>query len=347
MPALRFHELPARFLPHHAAGDVPPAAPLALSAVPDVLAPGLEAVFCGINPGRASAAAGAAFANPRNDFWRLLHEAGFTPRRLAPEEQFSLLEYGFGLTNAARRTTRGSSELRRVDYEGTAERLEALAGQLEPLVIAFVGKAAYEGTFRERPELGLQERRFPSTLLYVLPSTSPANAAVPYEERLRWFSALRVMLGPAPRYATRAAVVDARDRLLLYRFVSPGGVSFWATPGGGVEAGESEEAAIRRELREEVGLHDVELGPCIWERTDKFIWRGVNEQVERFYLVRVESPEVAPEADLSEEGMEEHRWWTLDELARTTDEMTPRRLPELFAALLADGPPRAPVDAGR
>jgi TDG/mug DNA glycosylase family protein len=347
MPALRFHELPARFLPHHAAGDVPPATPLALSAVPDVLAPGLEAVFCGINPGRASAAAGAAFANPRNDFWRLLHEAGFTPRRLAPEEQFSLLEYGFGLTNAALRTTRGSSELRRVDYEGTAERLEALAGQLEPLVIAFVGKAAYEGTFRERPALGLQERRFPSTLLYVLPSTSSANAAVPYEERVRWFSALRVMLGPAPRYATRAAVVDARDRLLLYRFVSPGGVSFWATPGGGIEAGESEEDAIRRELREEVGLHDVELGPCIWERTDKFIWRGVNEQVERFYLVRVESPEVAPEVDLSEEGMEEHRWWTLDELARTTDEMTPRRLPELFASLLADGPPRAPVDAGR
>ena len=58
-------------------------------------------------------------------------------------------------------------------------------------MIAFVGKAAYEGTFRERPELGLQERRFPSTLLYVLPSTSPANAAVPYDERLRWFSALR------------------------------------------------------------------------------------------------------------------------------------------------------------
>ncbi len=326
---------------------MPPAARLPLSAVPDILGPGLEAVFCGINPGRASAAAGAAFANPRNDFWRLLHDAGFTPRQLAPEDQFSLLDYGLGLTNAARRTTRGSSDLRRADYEGTAERLEQLANELEPLLIAFVGKAAYEGTFRERPELGLQERRFPSTLLYVLPSTSPANAAVPYDERLRWFSALGQMLEPAPRYAVRAAVVDARDRLLLYRFVSPGGVSFWATPGGGIEAGESEEEAMRRELGEEVGLHDVALGPCIWERTDKFIWRGVNEQVERFYLVRVESHDVAPEVDLSEEGMEEHRWWTLDELVNMTDEITPRRLPELFASLLADGPPRAPVDAGR
>src|SRR6266487_4454429 len=75
------------------------------SAVPDVLAPNLRVVFCGINPGFVSAAAGAHFANPRNDFWRLLHEAGFTPRQLAPEEQFEVLTSGIGLTNAALRTT--------------------------------------------------------------------------------------------------------------------------------------------------------------------------------------------------------------------------------------------------
>jgi TDG/mug DNA glycosylase family protein len=326
---------------------VPPAHPHALSAVPDILAPGVEIVFCGINPGRASAAAGAAFANPRNDFWRLLHDAGFTPRQLVPHEQLELLDHGYGLTNAARRTTRGSGDLRAADFEGTADRLEALANELQPLVIAFVGKAAYEGTFRERPELGLQTRRFPRTLLFVLPSTSPANAAVPYDERLRWFIALRELLEPEPRHAVRAAVVDGHDRILLYRFVSPGGVDFWATPGGGIEAGETEEEAMRRELREEVGLYDVALGPCIWTRTDRFIWRGVNEQVERFYLVRVDSHEVAPEADLSEEGMEEHRWWTVDALLQTTDELTPRRLPELVASLLRDGPPREPVDAGR
>ena len=67
------------------------------SDVPDVLASGLRAIFCGINPGRVSAAARAHFANPRNDFWRLLNDAGFTPRALAPAEQFKLLDLGFGL----------------------------------------------------------------------------------------------------------------------------------------------------------------------------------------------------------------------------------------------------------
>ena len=165
-----------------------------MSAVPDVLGPGLDAVFCGINPGRASAAAGVAFANPRNDFWRLLHEAGFTPRLLAPNEQQLLLGFGYGLTNAARRTTRGSGELRRADFAGAAERLADIADELQPGAIAFVGKAAYEGTYRERPQLGLQARRLGDTLLYVVPSTSPANAAVPWEERLRWFRALRELL---------------------------------------------------------------------------------------------------------------------------------------------------------
>ena len=163
----------------------------AASAVPDVLGPDLEVVFCGINPGRWSARAGAAFANPRNDFWRLLHAAGFTPRQLEPHEQFELLRYGLGLTNAATRTTPGSSDLRAADFEGARERLEAIAGELAPKVIGFVGKAAYQGVFRERPELGLQERTVGATRLFVLPSTSPANAAVPWPERLRWFRALR------------------------------------------------------------------------------------------------------------------------------------------------------------
>jgi TDG/mug DNA glycosylase family protein len=158
--------------------------------VPDVLAPGLRVVFCGINPGRRSAAAGHHFANPRNDFWRLLHDAGLTPRLLAPSEQHQLSDYGFGVTNAAYRTTRGSSDLRKADFEGARERLERIAADLQPNVIAFVGKEAYRGTFGERPTLGLQPRRLRATLLFVLPSTSPANAAVPYGERLRWFRAL-------------------------------------------------------------------------------------------------------------------------------------------------------------
>ncbi len=132
-----------------------------------------------------SAEARAHFANPRNDFWRLLHAAGFTPRLYGPEEQFELLPLGIGLTNAAFRTTKGSGDLRKADFEGSAERLEAIARELRPRTIAFVGKEAYRGPFAERPEHGLQTRLLGSTRLFVLPSTSPANAAVPWEERLR------------------------------------------------------------------------------------------------------------------------------------------------------------------
>jgi double-stranded uracil-DNA glycosylase len=167
-----------------------PASPKQPSAVPDVLAPGLAVVFCGINPGRVSAAAGRHFANPRNDFWRLLHDAGLTPRLLSPAEQLELPRFGYGLTNAAYRTTPGSGDLRRADFEGAAERLARIADELYPGVIAFVGKEAYRGAFNERPVLGLQERELGKTRLFVLPSTSPANAAVPYSERLRWFREL-------------------------------------------------------------------------------------------------------------------------------------------------------------
>ena len=93
-----------------------------------------------------------------------------------------------------------------------------MARELRPRAIAFVGKEAYRGAFGERPELGPQLRTLGTTGLFVLPSTSPANAAVPYAERLRWFRALREWLEPAPREAVRAVVVDAEERVLLMRF---------------------------------------------------------------------------------------------------------------------------------
>lgn len=158
------------------------------SAVPDVLATDLRVVFCGINPGRVSAAAHAHFANPRNDFWRLLHAAGFTSRLIEPSEQFELLKEGIGATNAAHRTTPGSGDLRRSDFDPA--HLERVVRDYRPRWIAFVGKEAYRGLFSERPELGAQSRTLGSTRLFVLPSTSPANAAVPWEERLSWFRAL-------------------------------------------------------------------------------------------------------------------------------------------------------------
>jgi double-stranded uracil-DNA glycosylase len=298
------------------------------TSVPDVLAHGLTCVFCGINPGRVSDAAAAHFANPRNDFWRLLHAAGFTPRLLEPQEQLDLLELGLGVTNAAYRTTPGSGDLRRGDFD--LARLERVAAELEPVAVAFVGKEAYRGLFGERPELGPQVRTLGPTALYVLPSTSPANAAVPYAERLRWFSALRAWLEPERREAVRALLVDREDRVLLVQYANPAtGARWWGTPGGGVEAGETHAEALRRELREEVGLDAREVGALAWEHERTFAWdRRLYHQHNSVYLVRVDTHEPRATIDLTAEGVAATRWWTLAELAATEERVTPPGLVE-------------------
>ena len=316
-------------------------------AVPDVLAPGLRVVFCGINPGHRSAAAAAHFANPRNDFWRLLHDAGFTPRLYAPEEQHDLPAHGLGLTNAAFRTMRGSGDLRRGDFAGSAERLERMAAELHPEWVAFVGKEAYRGVFGERPELGLQERRLGETQLFVLPSTSPANAAVPYSERLRWFEELAARASALPlRDAVRALVFDPIGRVLLVRFEFRD-KTVWALPGGGLEVSESHGQALVRELREEVGDRAFDLGPCIWTRTHWWLEGGHSGQRERIYLVRTSGEEPEPAAgELSGPWMKEIRWWTREEIEGHDGLLSPRRLRDLLRGLDEHGPPAEPVDVG-
>src|SRR4029077_17647622 len=100
-----------------------------------------------------SAAAAAHFANPRNDFWRLLHAAGFTPRLLEPGEPVELPAYGVGVTNAASRTTPGSGDLRKADFEGAGDRLAGIASELRPAWIGLVGQGADRGALRPPPPL--------------------------------------------------------------------------------------------------------------------------------------------------------------------------------------------------
>jgi len=291
-----------------------PEADVTPSDVPDVLAPGLRIVFVGINPGRVSAAACAHFANPRNDFWRLLHAARLTSRLYEPPEQYALLEEGIGVTNAAYRTTPGSGGLRRADFAGSAERLERIALDLEPGWLAFVGKEAYRGAFGERPALGLHEGTLGETKLFVLPSTSPANAAVPWAERRRWFEELAGRASGLPgRQNVRAVVVDEQRRTLLLRYGDEYG-DWWVTPGGGREEGEADEQTLRRELDEEIGLVDFEPGPLLWDLSGWTLDEpGFGSYRSRVYLVRVErfDPPHLTEAH-------ELRWFSLAELERVT-----------------------------
>ena len=339
----------------HGALDRPPEG-AAQSAIPDVLGRHLRVLFCGINPGRVSAAARAHFANPRNDFWRLLHEAGFTRRLLAPSEQWEALDDGVGVTNAAHRTTPGSSDLRGADFAGSAQRLEQLARDYEPVWLAFVGKEAYRGAFKERPQLGEQERTLgKQTRLFVLPSTSPANAVVPWSERLHWFEELARASRPVVRSAVRAILLDRRDRIFLHRFVLPDDPGVWITPGGAIELGESSESALRRELAEELQLTDVDLGPWVWTRRHVWFWPAqghIYDTREQLALVRVADVRtVRPTSHDSlfagPDAREEHGWWTVEEVEQSRDEFAPRSLAARLRELIAHGPPDAPVDVGR
>jgi 8-oxo-dGTP pyrophosphatase MutT (NUDIX family) len=152
------------------------------------------------------------------------------------------------------------------------------------------------------------------------------------------------------RRAARAVLLDPANRVLLVRFEDVRrGAHWWATPGGGLKTGETHEDAAIREIREETGCTDFELGPWIWTREHVFPSRTVRYlQNERFFLVRVPQFEARPvelEAGESQffRGL---RWWTIDELETTSDELAPAQLSTLLRALIEGGPPANPIDVG-
>jgi ADP-ribose pyrophosphatase YjhB (NUDIX family) len=153
----------------------------------------------------------------------------------------------------------------------------------------------------------------------------------------------------AERHAARALVLDDDDRVLLFRYRDPGEIAdHLASPGGGVEAGETYERAASREIEEELGLRDVDLGPPIWDRVSEFDLLGTWTRVfERFYLVRLHVDDLEPyDGHLARENVVAREWWTLEEIEATDEAVWPSELASLVRTLLRDGVPPAPIPIG-
>lgn len=165
--------------------------------VPDVVAPGLAVLFCGINPGMRSGELGQHFARPGNRFWKALHAAGFTDRLLAPSEQWKLLDYGIGITNLVSRTSRAASEVTPGELRAGAAALDAAAARWRPRWVAILGVGAYRTAFARRDA---QIGRQPDTIgagsgLWVLPNPSGLQARYQLPDMVAFMGELRAAAG--------------------------------------------------------------------------------------------------------------------------------------------------------
>ena len=119
-------------------------------SLPDIISARLNVVFCGINPGMRSAAVGLPFATRRNRFWRVLHLAGFTPRRLEPEEALLLLDHRCGPISAVGRPTVSATDLSRADYIAARPVFERKIAKYGPRYLAFLGKPSVSVFLNQR-----------------------------------------------------------------------------------------------------------------------------------------------------------------------------------------------------
>lgn len=160
--------------------------------VPDVIAPGLRVLFCGINPGLYTAAVGHHFARPGNRFWPALHAGGFTQRLLSPFEERELLREGYGITNVVERATATAAELTSAELVEGGRRLAEKVQIYRPRFLAVLGIGAYRTAFaRPKAALGLQDETLGEARIWVLPNPSGLNAHYQGEELARMFRELR------------------------------------------------------------------------------------------------------------------------------------------------------------
>ncbi|WP_327178237.1 NUDIX hydrolase [Streptomyces sp. NBC_01335] len=150
------------------------------------------------------------------------------------------------------------------------------------------------------------------------------------------------------RTVARVVLLDPQDRILLMHGFEPEdpGTTWWFTPGGGLEGDESHEEAARRELVEETGITDVELGPVLWKRRCSFPFDGRRwEQDEWYFLARTErtATDLGGLTDLERRSITGLRWWTSAELRATRETVYPTKLAELLRRLLDEGSPSVPL----
>jgi double-stranded uracil-DNA glycosylase len=165
-------------------------------ALPDIIAERLAVVFCGINPGMTAAVAGHHFAGRSNRFWRVIHLAGFTPEEIVPENDRTILQYGYGLTAVVDRPTARADQLSTQEFVAAAVHFEQKIARYAPCFVGFLGKAAYSVLSGQREiAWGAQPVTFGNAAVWVLPNPSGRNRAFSLDQLVGAYRQLYLAAG--------------------------------------------------------------------------------------------------------------------------------------------------------